>query len=295
MPPRRSARVAAAAEQRAWAFPQLPLPLALRIFSLLPADQRLRCAEVCRAWRATVALPALWRRLDLSPASGVAFHDLAALLRAAVARAGGALKELEVSDTNIGAADLCRVLRSSAGSVDEIHRSDTKRPLLGVQSVTALLAAAAPRLRELRAGVCCTVEQDVSDATKLLEGRPSFAPLRVRSLCAGAHTGALPPTLARALADARLQPGLSRLMLNEADLRPPSSLDAVVDAIVARRRLRQLIMFGCMLSPAVIPALARAVCDGALTSLKFINCGGTFLDAAGGATLGDALRANSTS
>ena len=88
---------------------------------------------------------------------------------------------------------------------------------------------------------------------------------------------------------------LAGVVLNEADLRPPSSLDAVVDAIVARRRLRQLIMFGCMLSPAVIPALARAVCDGALTSLKFINCGGTFLDAAGGATLGDALRANSTS
>ena len=72
MPPRRSARVAAAAEQRAWAFPQLPLPLALRIFSLLPADQRLRCAEVSRGWRATVALPALWRRLDLSPESGLA-------------------------------------------------------------------------------------------------------------------------------------------------------------------------------------------------------------------------------
>ena len=95
MATRRSARVVAAAEQRACAFPQLPLSLALRIFSLLPADQRLRCAEVSRGWRATVALPALWRRLDLSPESGVPFRSvdgLAQLLHAAVARAGSALK-----------------------------------------------------------------------------------------------------------------------------------------------------------------------------------------------------------
>ena len=72
MPPRRSGRLAAAAEQHAWALPELPLPVVQQIFLLLPADQRLRCAEVSRAWRATAALPALWQRLDLSLASGMA-------------------------------------------------------------------------------------------------------------------------------------------------------------------------------------------------------------------------------
>ena len=93
--------MAAAAELAAHAFPQLPLGFVLDVFAQLPADQRLRCAEVCRGWRATVAIPELWRRLDLSPASGVAQPATAALLHAAGARAGGALTMLDVSCTGI--------------------------------------------------------------------------------------------------------------------------------------------------------------------------------------------------
>jgi hypothetical protein len=39
----------AAAQHAAPALPPLPLALALVIFSLLPVDTRLRCAEVCRS------------------------------------------------------------------------------------------------------------------------------------------------------------------------------------------------------------------------------------------------------
>ena len=77
--------LAAAVAPSAFALPQLPLEFVLDVFLLLPADQRLRCAEVSRAWRGTVALPALWTRLDLSPASGVTTLRKSALLRAVAA------------------------------------------------------------------------------------------------------------------------------------------------------------------------------------------------------------------
>ena len=63
MPPRRSARLVAAAEAASAAFPQLPHGVALRIFAAVPADARLRCAEVSRGWRSTTSAPELWRRL----------------------------------------------------------------------------------------------------------------------------------------------------------------------------------------------------------------------------------------
>ena len=75
----------------------LPPAVALRILASLPADARLLAAAVCRSWRAMLADPALWTRLDLSKASGVANPRSRALLRAAVARAGGQLEALRVS------------------------------------------------------------------------------------------------------------------------------------------------------------------------------------------------------
>jgi hypothetical protein len=72
MPPRRSARVAAVAERQSSALAPLPHALALYIFSLLPVDQRMRCAEVCRGWRAVLSDASLWllTRFGPSNASG---------------------------------------------------------------------------------------------------------------------------------------------------------------------------------------------------------------------------------
>jgi hypothetical protein len=103
MPPRRSASVAdaparereAAAQHAAAALAPLPLALVLHILSLLPVDARLRCAEVCRSWRAALEERSLWIRLDLT-ASGVSLKREATLLLAAAARAGGQLVALDV-------------------------------------------------------------------------------------------------------------------------------------------------------------------------------------------------------
>ncbi len=72
MPPRRSARVAEAAERQCTALAPLPHALVLLIFSLVPVDQRLRCLEVCKGWRAVLLERSLWTCLDLSATAGLA-------------------------------------------------------------------------------------------------------------------------------------------------------------------------------------------------------------------------------
>jgi hypothetical protein len=101
-------------------FASLPLALAQHgIFARLSVDERLRCAEVCRAWCAALLERSLWRSINLSsawhgimkcrtreeadaavvpgnqhPRTRRRFEEL---LRAAAARAGGDLQELDVS------------------------------------------------------------------------------------------------------------------------------------------------------------------------------------------------------
>jgi hypothetical protein len=41
-------------------FAALPHALALHVFGGVPAEQRLRCAEVCRGWRVPLADATLW-------------------------------------------------------------------------------------------------------------------------------------------------------------------------------------------------------------------------------------------
>ena len=47
----------------------LPHALAQRIWRSLPCDARLRCREVCPAWRDALAEPRLWTELDLTATS----------------------------------------------------------------------------------------------------------------------------------------------------------------------------------------------------------------------------------
>jgi hypothetical protein len=93
---RRSARVAAAADVRTSALPQLPATLAGRVFAFLPVDQRARAALVCRGWRTFLEDPALWTRLNLSlRTGGVARERITdALLRGAAGKAREQLQHL---------------------------------------------------------------------------------------------------------------------------------------------------------------------------------------------------------
>jgi hypothetical protein len=104
-------------------FESLPSALALAVFARLPADARLRCAEVCPSWRVMLRERNLWLRLDLSPASGgLARPATDALLHAAAARAAGGLQSLDVTDcTKITHEALRAVAAANAGALRELR------------------------------------------------------------------------------------------------------------------------------------------------------------------------------
>ena len=288
MPPRRSARVAAAAELRSCAFPQLPLSVELLIFSFLPVDQRLRCAEVSRGWRATVAQPALWRRVDMSHTSGVT-RVTDALLGAVVSRAGSALAVLDLSETYLSRESVLLALHAAAAAgnvVQELHVPS--REYLYVPDVNSVLAAA-PELRELHANVRC----QPPDADVLLEGRPPFAPLRLRRFSLFPSWG-LPSErllLPSALADARVQPGISGLSLLGFNLDAQGMMETFADAVCARPRLQSLRFTGCDFSSPAYPGLARILGDGGIADLRLENLDP---DDAMASVICDGLRASSS-
>jgi hypothetical protein len=100
---------------------------------------------------------------------------------------------------------------------------------------------------------------------------------------------------AAALADPAQQPMLSRVTISAAVTQQPAVLDALVDALLARRTVRSLHFHACT-PPAAAP-LARLLAGGVLTDLEFAQVtprGAALFDTAGAAVVAEALRANTT-
>ena len=153
-------------------FHSLPLPLALRIFALLPVDARLLAAAVCRAWRAMLAERSLWTRLDLAEGSGVARPKSIALLRAAAARAGGQLESLRYGLAGgLHPAELLAVVAENEGTLRELKLVPEDEVCPVVDTVEELLRAA-PGLRLLET----SVHLSGIKALPLLRKQPPFGP-----------------------------------------------------------------------------------------------------------------------
>jgi hypothetical protein len=295
MPPRRSARVADAAERATTALSPLPLSVVLHIFSLLPVDCRLRCCEVCRGWRHVLLERSLWTRLDLSATSGVRvpppqLHDaLDKLLRCAAARAGGGLRSLHVNPDHVTPAALLEVAAANAGALRELHAHDDE-PFHGFTPEAAVaLCGAAPLLRIF----ATDLEGDrtaVQAARRALRNEAPFGPLRVRHLDATFHRVDEADVVAVA-ADVAAHATLTGLALLHTRLNTVAALDAVVDAALARR-VQTVHFYYCFFSPASAPALARLLGSDALTSLA--NEGGGVVGALAARVLAAALRNNRT-
>jgi hypothetical protein len=294
MPPRRSARVVAAAEHATSALAPLPLSVVLYIFSLLPVDSRLRCLEVCRGWRAVFSERSLWTRLDLTAASGV--HEqrqpavsLDSLLRCAAARAGGGLLSLR-EDGRCRHAALLDVAAANTGALRELQTYAPIEVAFTTSEQASALLGAAPLLDVLATDLRCG-GMNVQAARRALRNEAPFEPLRVRHLFAVMRNEDAAGVVALA-ADVAAHASLCSLKLHVAPLGTAAALDAVVDAALARR-MDSVTLDRCFLSPASTPALARLLGGSALTSL---DCSYTdlSLDAPAAGVLAAALRANST-
>jgi hypothetical protein len=271
----------------------LPHALLLEVLSRLPADSRLRCAAVCRAWRAALNDRRLWLRLDLSPASGVARAAATeGLLRAAAARAAGQLETLDVSGcVALSRAALLEVVRANSASLRELHLRGgcEKREFWLAAQVKALLRAA-PHLRACNAAVGTG---DLAVARAMMRAEPPFRALRLHRLCVFSRAGTEAAVLELA-ADLLHCVFLRELDFYSAALDGPAAFDALVDAALACG-LHTLRLYGCYLSTASAPALARLLVGGALAELEIRGLGGDrLLDVPAAAVLGSALRACST-
>jgi hypothetical protein len=295
MPPRRSDQLQAAEAPACNPFAALPHALLLALLALLPVDQRLRCAEVCRGWRALLSDASLWLRLDLSPAGGVA-HASEALLHAATARAGGGLQALDLTGcSRMSLYALLEVAEENSAALVELRMAalddTTDWKALSSRGLEQLLRAA-PQLRVLVADARC---HGMVEARRLLRNEAPFGPLRVRKLRFSAdflHADAVHPLIEDAAAHTWLT-GL-KLYRTPHDLH---ALDAVVDAAL-QLRLTYVELNECDLGLASAPPLARLL--GGAFALKTLVFAGepVFLltnePAAARLLLSNALRANTT-
>jgi hypothetical protein len=268
-------------------FAALPHALALAIFSRLTVEQRLRCIEVCRGWRATLADHNAWMQLDLTRADGSACSE--ALLRAATSRAGGQLRSLRLACGDALQDSLCAATAASRATLQEL-RIIALAPC-DERSVEDLevLRRAAPQLRALEADVYC---DNAAQAQRVLQSEPPFGMLRVRHVTVSAHADAADAVLALA-ADVAAHAWLASVGLHGARLDAPAALDAVVDAALARR-LSSVTLNFCRLLPASAPTLTRLLGCNTLAELCISNGTRQLLDAPAAALLANALRANTT-
>jgi hypothetical protein len=295
MPPRRSARVAAAATARpSSALAPLPCALVRHIFSLLPVDERARAACVCPDWRHVLVDLSMWQRLDLSPSSGVTLAVTDALLAGAAGKARGQLQVLNISDRlDVSFDATMAVVRANAGALYELRVGVSKAlatATLDAEHVARLLLAA-PLLTACHADVFGVTH--AADAGRMLRNEPPFGPLRLRAVAldfrGNADAEASVPALAAHLA---AHASLERVLLREAPLHTLAALHSVVDAALAGQ-LVDLRFLRCRLLPAGAPALVRLLGGGTLTALA-IEENEALLDLPAATLLGNALRANST-
>ena len=243
----------------------LPRPLMIAIFALLPVDTRLFCSEVNRAWRALLADSTLFACLDLSTSSGLKYFSWP-LLRAAVAKAGGQLRTLDLTgQLVVGDTDLCRlreVVAANAATLTELLL-DKSQGDFTVEQVLALLDAA-PTLTLLDIQ-SVDIRENHQVARAMLRNKAPFQGLRLRRLRMSDGLNS-PAKVATFCSNLRRHASIEQLNLGSAVLDTSDAMGSVVDACIALR-VRYLDLYWCRVAPTLLPELTRLIEAGALREL----------------------------
>ena len=225
-----------------------------------------------RAWRALLTDTTIWERVDLS-SSAARFSE--ALLRAAVANAGGQLRALDTNEQPRGddrevvfVKDplfrlIHEVVAANAGTLTEL-RLYTKE-FWSTQNVRWLLEAA-PALQLLELSVVIADRQVARD---MLRNEPPFQALRLQRLTTLRGLQTTVDVVAFS-SELRCHASLEYLFFWRAALDPTAAMGAVVDACIALR-LRGLMLRMCRVMPASLSELTRLIDAGALRELIVQN------------------------
>ena len=251
----------------------LPRPLALAIFQLLPLDTRLRCVEVCRAWRRVFSEPQMWTEID--------FWELrddqrgtpltAKLLWASVERARGQMTYLDLIHCAADEAAIMAAVASNGASLRVLVLPWESQRYLPTEFLRNLLRVAF-ELRELYADLGCTSDNTTmvpaADAIPILRGRWPWARLWTRRVQLSFRQG--DTDTVRALTEAlRKQNGdmtFLNLDFNGTDL-PADVFADFCDAVVSMG-LPCLRLCDCGLGPETGPALVRLLREGCVEELS---------------------------
>ena len=280
-------------------FAALPDDVLYFVFAALPADARVRCALVCRAWAHALLRGAdtwrAWTRLDLSLRSGMTCTRSDAVLAGAAALARGHLQELDLG-TRGNLAFVIHGLQARDGitldAVLGVLRSSPQLRELALDGVDGeytlppeqlqQLLAAAPSLQWLDAEIVRC--ESSADRLPLLRAEPPYEPLCICAL--DLHCTHDPPDeslgnadVARVFGAALARSWVRKLELFEVLWLEPAALEALTDALLSGpscvRELSIFCSFAGSLSRAFLPAVARLFAgrDGAaLTSVGILGC-----------------------
>ena len=295
----------------------LPPEVQHRILQLLPVDEALRAAAVCRAWRVAVANapPSTWTHLDLSSNSGISRPVTGAFLRSAAAHAAaaGGLRSLDVSGrgcADVSYAELLEVVSAHAAtlrhlrrvaSFDERYDADFCSVEMPFEEVRGLLCAA-PCLQS--AYLCVTAVLSAGEVLPLLQRnsrRNAFAPLQLAGLNVAGSASTAAQAYAMFNAIAAYGSPLPYLEMDGVQLGSPEVLSSsLINACFAGRVsiLQMAVCHGLQRALAAAPdALARLISSPTLACFylgQYAESEPPLLSMAVMTDLAPALRANRT-
>ena len=274
-------------------FHSLPPPLMTAILLLLPVDTRLRCSEVQRAWRALLEDTVFWECITFSELARARFR--VALFVAAVAKAGGQLRELDLRGQygpRLTHASLMEALAANSLTLRRLRMCDGYGDDMS-RNVVAELCGAAPGLQTLETCVSCLS----TEARALLHREPPFGALNMFGLKVRFAEGNDNTLFLSFTADLTFHGAcLHELELDSALMPGHAAWNALANAAISVH-LTQLTVSNSPLGPWCVPGLVRLLREGSISSLELGGTffgNGPFIDAETEPSLSAALLANST-
>jgi hypothetical protein len=279
---------------------RLPAPAACLVFGALPVAERLRCREVCAAWRAAIDdAPSIWAHLDLRPYAALPLEAQGRLLRLAAARAAGALRSLALALPAAPTTPMDADVNAIAAAMLQDFQVDDDAPVVAAfeRFMEELLL---PLLRAHRCGSCSGRSYDqlaradsrsrLARSATLLQllcvrqdGKPAvLAPVHVSALATAApRLRSLHVRLARVDLDA---PDVRVLLRREGVFAPVRLSGAVLDlpeqdphdraatdALAAHDGLEELVLWSAGRGRPAARALERALDAAAAARVRCLT------------------------